>query len=71
MNRQDTEDDDEQTGAFVIHGKHAFCPECDIKLHGVKCKRCRLPIRDNEKGLTALNGNWHKACFKCAVSPIT
>ena len=71
-NQRDPEKDDiDQTEAFVIHGGHAFCPECDIKLHGVKCKQCRLPIRKEDDGLKALGANWHKTCFKCAVSSAT
>ncbi|GHJ90075.1 hypothetical protein NliqN6_6477 [Naganishia liquefaciens] len=67
-NQRDPEKDDiDQTEAFVIHGGHAFCPECDIKLHGVKCKKCRLPIRKEDDGLKALGANWHKTCFKCAA----
>ncbi|KAJ9115806.1 hypothetical protein QFC22_004947 [Naganishia vaughanmartiniae] len=60
--------EEEQTAAFVIHGKHAFCPECDIKLHRPKCKGCRKPIRSEDEALEALKAKWHRACFKCTVS---
>jgi paxillin len=60
--------EEEQTAAFVIHGKHAFCPECDIKLHRPKCKGCRKPIRSEDEALEALKGTWHRNCFKCTVS---
>lgn len=71
MTRGDKDDDayeEEQTAAFVIHGKHAFCPECDIKLHRPKCKGCRKPIRSEDEALEALKAKWHRACFKCTVS---
>ncbi|MCP6373783.1 hypothetical protein NL455_28260, partial [Klebsiella pneumoniae] len=51
--------EEDQTAAYVIHGRHAFCPECDIRLHRAKCKGCKLPIRDEEEALEALKGKWH------------
>jgi paxillin len=57
---------DDLTKEFVIHGKHAFCPECHVKLHKPKCVACRKPIRDEALG--ALGGKWHKECFCCVVS---
>jgi paxillin len=67
-NLQENPEDDDETAAFVIHGKYAFCPDCDIKLHRVKCKRCKLAIKDQDQALKALGSSWHKECFKCAVS---
>lgn len=64
--QRDGGEEDDQTKDFVIHGKHAFCVECDVKLHKPKCKGCRKPIRNEALG--ALGGKWHKECFKCDVS---
>jgi len=62
----DGQEPDDLTKEFVINGKHAFCVECDVKLHKPKCAGCRKPIRDAAVG--ALGAKWHSECFCCTVS---
>ncbi|KAH8090432.1 hypothetical protein HD553DRAFT_278944 [Filobasidium floriforme] len=58
------QESDDLTKEFIINGKHAFCVECDVKLHRPKCAGCRKPIRDEALG--AMGAKWHKECFCCA-----
>jgi paxillin len=63
------QESDDLTKEFIINGKHAFCVECDVKLHRPKCAGCRKPIRDEALG--AMGAKWHKECFCCAVSVVS
>ncbi|KAJ9097864.1 hypothetical protein QFC19_006657 [Naganishia cerealis] len=54
IDNAEEQEENDQTSAFVIHGRHAFCPECDIKLHRSKCRGCKMPIRDEEEAIEAM-----------------
>lgn len=58
----------DETKDFVIKGKYAFCPTCNLKLYGPKCKGCRKVIMG--EAIEAMGGKYHKdqGCFKCGVS---
>lgn len=52
--------------SFYEKDGSAFCKEDYDFMFAAKCIHCFKPITD--KAIIALNGKWHKDCFRCKVS---
>ena len=50
---------------FVEKNGYAWCVPCHAGRFSGKCKGCRKPVV--EKGIHALEAEWHEYCFVCSV----
>lgn len=58
----------DESSAFMVHDGHPYCEKDYMRKFGHKCMGCSEYITG--EFLVALDGDWHKDCFVCAVSSI-
>lgn len=57
--------ENELTQEYVVHGSHAYCGPCHLKLHSPRCRACKKPV--TEDGIVAMGSSYHRDCWTCSV----